>query len=105
MQHDEKMKIVKETLKSGASGGVVASAVGVLSGTAMTTVTTTTPITILWGWVTVGTAVATAPVVVPAALVACAVGGAAIAGTAGGIAAYRKIRKINGDFESMINGK
>lgn len=104
MQNDEKMKIAKSAVKQGVNGGIIASAAGIVSGAAMTTVTTATPVTALWGLITVGTTTVAAPVIIPGVLAACAVGGAVVGGTAAAVSTYRYIKKTNDDFEKMKNG-
>lgn len=102
--NEDTREIAKAGIQQAVNGGVVASAAGIVTGAAMTTVTTTTPITILWGLIATGSTVVTAPVVLPAALAICAVGGAVIGGTAGAVRAYHKIWKINKEFEALKNG-
>jgi len=83
MNPEEKQAIAGESLSSAAKGATIAAASSIATGVAITA----TPVTTFFGLVTVGTTTAVAlPVVVTAGVI----GAVAF----GGIAGYRKYKKI-----------
>lgn len=104
MERDAKLEIAGQVVKHGVQGGLMGAAASVVSGIGVGTVTTTTPITVLWGLVTVGTATVTSPVWIPSVIVGAAVGGAVAAGAAGAAVAYRQIKAIDTEWEMICNG-
>ena len=101
--NDDTKEIIQAGVQQAVNGGVIATAGAIVSGAATAMVTTTSPITILWGCITIGTATATAPVLVPAVLATAAVGGAVAGGAAGVAYMRRKHKKIKTEFEALRN--
>lgn len=93
---EDTITITKAGAKEAIKGSVYASAASIVTGVAMTTA----PQTILWGLVTVGAST----VIAPAVVATFAVGGAVAGGAAGAALAYRKIKKINKEFDKLKNG-
>ena len=101
LARDAKLEIVGHAVKHAVTGGLTGAAASIVSGAAIGSATTTTPVTILWGLLTVGTATTTAPVLLPSVIAGCAVGGAVVAGTAGAAVAYRRIQAFNAEWAAM----
>jgi hypothetical protein len=90
---EDHQEIAKAFLSGVTKGGALGAASSIISGIAMTT----TPITTLFGYITIGSSVAVAgPVVLTAAAV-----GAATFGTIAVVSRYRKIRKTNKLFKQL----
>lgn len=97
MRKEEKLETAKSVLVSAIKGGTTSAAGGIMTGLATTT--KTLPITaILWGWIKTGTLVSSVTVVAPLALTGCVLLGAAVFGAA----KYRKIKRVNDEFEAFL---
>jgi hypothetical protein len=92
MKQDTQL-IMKEAMTGASKGALVAAASSIVGGVAMVS----TPVTTLFGLITLGTTTAVAlPVVV-----AVAVGGAVIGGSVAAIQRHQKNKKIDEDFENL----
>jgi hypothetical protein len=101
---DEKSEIVTQAVKQGLQGGLLTAAASIVSGVGIGSVTTITPITILWGLLTIGTTTVTTPVWLPAVIGSAAAGGAILAGTAGATVCYSRIKQFNADGQAACGG-
>ncbi len=82
--------ILKEAMAGASKGALLSSAASIVGGVAMVS----TPVTTLFGLITLGTTTAVALPVVAAV----AVGGAVVGGTAAAIQRHRKNKKIHKQF-------
>ena len=101
MEHDAKFEIAGAAVQTGVQGGLVGAAASIVSGAAIGSATTATPIRILWGLITVGMATVTTPIWLPGVIAACTVGGAVVGGVAGAAGAYRRIKTVETEWESL----
>lgn len=104
MERNEKLEIAEQAVTHGLQGGLVSAAASIVSGAAIGSAMTTTPVTILWGLITIGTTTVTTPIWLPTVIAGAAVGGAVLAGTAGAAVAYRRVQKFNDDWAAACNG-
>ena len=101
LARDAKLEIVGHAVKHAVTGGLTGAAASIVSGAAIGSATTTTPVTILWGLLTIGSTVTTTPIWLPGVIAGCAVGGAVVAGTAGAAAAYHRIQELDAEWSTM----
>jgi len=105
MEQDAQFEIAKQACGHAVTGGLTGAAASIISGAAVGSVTTTTPIRILWGLLTIGAATVTTPIWLPGVIAAAAVGGAVVAGTAGAAAAYHRIQELDAEWAAMCDGE
>lgn len=96
MKQDTQL-IVKEAMTGASKGALMAAAASIVGGVAMVS----TPVTTLFGLITLGT---TAAVALPV-VAAVAVGGAVVGGSVAAIQRHRKNKKIHKQFENLHGKK